>query len=139
MLRSYGDSLERFNTTETCGQSGVKCWPLSQTLWERAGKQKTPKRIKLKSYLGGGILSISKRLTTLRLQLHKNVVLAHLDFTTLFEMYTDASTMQLGAVLTQDNRPIVFFSRKLSKTQTKYSVTKIELLAIVETLKKIEV
>ncbi len=44
--------------------------------------------------------------------------------------------MQLGAVITQDNRPIAFFSRKLSKTQEKYSVTEIELLAIVETLKE---
>jgi hypothetical protein len=44
--------------------------------------------------------------------------------------------MQLGAVITQDNRPIAFFSRKLCKTQQKYSVTKIELLAIVETLKE---
>ncbi len=48
----------------------------------------------------------------------------------------DASTMQLGAVITQDHRPIAFFSRKLSEMQTKYSVTKIELLAIVETLKE---
>ncbi len=44
--------------------------------------------------------------------------------------------MQLGAVITQDNRPIAFFSRKLSKTQQKCSVTDIELLAIVETLKE---
>ncbi len=44
--------------------------------------------------------------------------------------------MQLGAVITQDNRPIALFSRKLSETQQKYSVTEIELLAIVETLKK---
>jgi hypothetical protein len=44
--------------------------------------------------------------------------------------------MRLGAVITQDNRPITFFSRKLSKMQAKYSVTKIELLAIVETLKE---
>jgi hypothetical protein len=44
--------------------------------------------------------------------------------------------MQLGAVITQDNRPIAFFSRKLSKMQQKYSVTEIELLAIVETLKE---
>ncbi len=42
----------------------------------------------------------------------------------------------MGAVITRDNRPIAFFSRKLSKTQQKYSVTKIELLAIVETLKE---
>jgi hypothetical protein len=39
-------------------------------------------------------------------------------------------------MITQDNRPIVFFSRKLSKTQQKYSVREIELLAIVESLKK---
>jgi len=42
----------------------------------------------------------------------------------------------LGAVITQDNRPIAFFSRKLSETQTRYTVTEIELLAIVETLKE---
>jgi hypothetical protein len=42
----------------------------------------------------------------------------------------------LGAVITQDNRPIAFFSRKLSKIQQKYSVTEIELLVIVETLKE---
>jgi hypothetical protein len=66
----------------------------------------------------------------------KDVVLAYPDFTRPFEIYTDASTMQLGAVITQNNRPITFFSRKLSETQTKYSVTKIELLAIVETLKE---
>ncbi len=48
----------------------------------------------------------------------------------------DTSSTQLGAVITQDNRPIAFFSRKLSETQQKYSVTEIELLAIVETLKE---
>jgi hypothetical protein len=41
--------------------------------------------------------------------------------------------MQLGAVITQGNRPIAFFSRKLSVVQTKYSVTEIKLL---ETLKE---
>ena len=46
--------------------------------------------------------------------------------------------MQLGAVITQGNRPIVFFSRKLSVTQAKYSVTKIKLLAIVEILKEFQ-
>ncbi len=64
------------------------------------------------------------------------MVLAYLDFSKPSEVYTDASAMQLGAVITQDNRPIAFFSRKLSKTQQKYSVTEIELLAIVETLKE---
>jgi hypothetical protein len=53
----------------------------------------------------------------------------------LFEIYTDAFSMQL-AVITQDNRPIAFFSRKLSKLQQKYSVMEIELLAIVKALKE---
>ena len=47
--------------------------------------------------------------------------------------------MQLGAVITQDNRPIAFFSRKLSEMQQKSSVTEIELLAIGETLKEFKV
>ena len=49
----------------------------------------------------------------------------------LGDIYTDASTKQLGAVITQDNRPIAFFSRKLSDAQSKYTVTELELLAIV--------
>ncbi len=42
----------------------------------------------------------------------------------------------MGAVITQDNRPIAFISRKLFNTQRKYSVTKTKLLAIVKTLKE---
>ncbi len=66
----------------------------------------------------------------------REVVLAYPDFSNIFEIYTDASSKQLGAVITQDYMPIVFFSWKLSTTQRKYSVTKVELLAIVKTLKK---
>jgi hypothetical protein len=40
------------------------------------------------------------------------------------------------AEITQRNRPIALFSRKLSATQQKYSVTEIELLVIVEMLKE---
>jgi hypothetical protein len=66
----------------------------------------------------------------------KETVIAYPDFLKPFEIYTDASATQLGALIAQDSRPIVFFSRKLSKTQQKYSVTEIELLTIVETLKE---
>ncbi len=54
----------------------------------------------------------------------KDVVLAYLDYSKVFEIYTDASSKQLGAVITQDNRPIEFFSQKLSNMQRKYSFTK---------------
>jgi hypothetical protein len=66
----------------------------------------------------------------------REVVLAYPDYSKVFEIYTDTSSKQLGAVITQENRPIAFFSRKLSTTQHKYSVTKIELLAIVDPLKE---
>ncbi len=66
----------------------------------------------------------------------KDVVWACPDYSKVFEIYTDASSKQLGAVITQDNRPIAFFSWKVSNTQRKYSVTEIELLAIAKTLKE---
>ena len=66
----------------------------------------------------------------------QDVVLAYPDYSRPFEIYADASKTQLGAVITQNNRPLAFFSRKLSDTQKRYMVTKIELLAIVETLKE---
>jgi hypothetical protein len=47
----------------------------------------------------------------------KETVLAYPDFLKPFEIYADTSSMQLGAVITQDNRPKAFFSRKLSKVQ----------------------
>jgi hypothetical protein len=49
----------------------------------------------------------------------KETVLAYPDFLKPFEFYTDASSMQLEAMITQDSRPIAFFSTKLSKTQQK--------------------
>ncbi len=66
----------------------------------------------------------------------RGVVLAYPDFSKIFETYTIALSKQLGAVITQENRPIAFFSWKLFTMQRKYSVGKIELLAIVETLKE---
>ncbi len=74
--------------------------------------------------------------TNVKAAIAKETVLAYPDFLKPFEIYTDASSMQLGAVITQDNRPIAFFSRRLSEMQQKYSVTEIELLAIVKTLKE---
>ncbi len=63
------------------------------------------------------------------------MVLAYPDYSKVFEIYTytDISNKQRGAVITQDNRPIAFFSWKLSAVQCKHSVTKIDFLAIVKT------
>jgi hypothetical protein len=66
----------------------------------------------------------------------KETVLAYPDFSKPFEIYTDGSSTQLKAMITQNNMPIAIFSRKLSRIQQQYSVTGIELQAIVETLKE---
>ena len=66
----------------------------------------------------------------------QELVLAYPDYSQEFEICTDALSKQLGTVITQGNKPITFSSGKLTKMQQHYSVTKIELLAIVETLKE---
>ena len=66
----------------------------------------------------------------------KDTLLAFPDFTKPFIIHTDASDRQLGAVITQDNKPLAYYSRKLSKAQINYTVTEKELLSIVETLKE---
>ena len=66
----------------------------------------------------------------------KEVLLAYPNFNNRFDIHTDASQTQLGAVISQDNKPIAFYSRKLNPAQTRYTTTEKELLSIVETLKE---
>jgi RNase H-like domain found in reverse transcriptase len=55
-------------------------------------------------------------------------MLAFPDFSKKFVIYTDASKYQLGGVITQDNKPQAFYSRKLKDTQTRYTTTECEAL-----------
>jgi hypothetical protein len=109
--------------------------PLSDLVGE-CGETKTTKKNKTKKSPWRWDPIHQTAFDNVKATIAKEAVLAYPDFSKVFEIYTDASTTQLGAVTTQDNRPIAFFSRKLSVTQAKYSVTEIELLAIVETLKE---
>ena len=65
----------------------------------------------------------------------EGALLAFPDFTKKFTLHTDASDLQIGGVLSQEGKPIGFFSKKFNPAQRKYTVTQRELLAIVETLK----
>jgi hypothetical protein len=56
------------------------------------------------------------------------------DFCKPFHIYTDASDKQLGAVITQDEKPIEVYNRKLNSPQQRYTTGEQELLSIVETL-----
>jgi hypothetical protein len=72
----------------------------------------------------------------LKTAIAKSVALAYPDFSKPFEIYTDASKFQLGAVISQNDRPLAFYSRKLTDAQTRYTVIEQELLSIVETLRE---
>ena len=75
----------------------------------------------------------------LRRELITAPVLEFPDYTGSFIVDTDASNTSLGAVLSNvidgDERPLVFASRVLSKTETNYSTTKREALAVVQAVK----
>ena len=52
----------------------------------------------------------------------QEVTLAYPDFSKPCVLYTDASDYQLGAVITQDGKPLAFYSRKLNNAQRNYTV-----------------
>ena len=61
-------------------------------------------------------------------------LLTYPDFNETFKIHTNASVLQWWAVISQKGKPTTFYSRKLSDAKTCYTVTKRELLSIVETL-----
>ena len=61
-------------------------------------------------------------------------LLIYPDLKLPFTVHTDSSDKNLGAVISQDNKPIAFFSRILSKPQRNYTTTEKEILAIMECL-----
>ena len=77
-----------------------------------------------------------KAFDTMKKIMARETILAFPNFNKPFHIYTDASKVQLGAVITQDEKPIAFYSRKLSSAQTRYTTTEKELLSIVEVCKE---
>ena len=66
----------------------------------------------------------------------QETLLNYPDWSKPFDIHTDASDYQLGAVISQEGKPIAFYSRKLNKAQRNYTTTEKELLSIVETVKE---
>ena len=66
----------------------------------------------------------------------EDVLLTYPDPNKPFLIQTDASDLQLGAVIYQDGKPIAFFSRKLNGAQQRYPASDKEALCIQEVLQE---
>lgn len=67
----------------------------------------------------------------------EDVILLYPDFSKPFELTTDASSFGLGAVLSQNGKPITMISRSLKDCEANYATNERELLAIVWSLKRL--
>ncbi len=159
MLTKGGLNPNKKGTGNTCTEFTQQChgaeafpwngtvlsWHVGEAQWNadpslrpcrRVWRNKTTKKNKVKKKPWHWDLIHQIAFHSIKATIANKVVLAYLEFTKPFDVFTGTSTKQLGVVIIQDNRPIAFFSWNLSNVQSKYTVTKLKLLAIVETLKE---
>ena len=65
-----------------------------------------------------------------------DVLWAYPDFNALFEIHTDASKLQIGAVISQKGKPFALYLRRMNSAQQNYTTAEKELLSIVASLKE---
>ncbi|GFS82416.1 retrovirus-related Pol polyprotein from transposon 297 [Trichonephila clavipes] len=76
-------------------------------------------------------IEVHKAFDVVKAAVTKTPVLKLPDFKQPFELFTDASSIGVGAVLNQEQRPVVFTSRTLSNAERNYTVTERKCLAVI--------
>ncbi|GFX69900.1 retrovirus-related Pol polyprotein from transposon opus [Trichonephila clavipes] len=89
---------------------------------------------KLKRFIWS--IEAQKAFDVVKVAITKVPVLKFPHFKKPFELFMDASSIGVGAVLNQEQRPVVFASRTPSTAERNYTVTEKECLAVVWALNK---
>ena len=90
----------------------------------------------LAKQVGKKTLQCQNAFEAIKALLSEQAFIRYPDHNKPFHIYCDASDLQLGAAICQDNCPVAFYWRKLNAAQKNYTVGEKELLSIVETLKE---
>ena len=77
-----------------------------------------------------------KAYDTIKKLVSRETLLSYPNFNKHFVSHTVVSKLQLWAVISQDDKPVAFYSRKLNSAQLSYTTTDHKLLSIVEILKE---
>jgi hypothetical protein len=79
---------------------------------------------------------VEKSFNLLKTKITEQPILVFPDFSKTFQVKCDVSGFAIGAVLSQDDRTITYFSEKLNEAKVKYSTYDKEFYAVIQALKK---